>query len=102
MFKVFESLRLTKMNFLIIESSFEAIFTNAFGEKSDFIDSEIGFHTFGERDVFFAGGLLADFAVEMEMPVFMRFLIAVVVAKFVFCGCIFLNAVDDSFFFEGF
>lgn len=102
MFKVFESLRLTKMNFLIIESSLETVFTDSFGEKSDFINPEIGFHTFWKRDVFFAGGLLADFAVEMEMPVFVRFFVAIVVAQFVFCGGVFLNAVDDSFFFEGF
>ena len=82
--------------------TYEAILTNPFCEKFYFIDSEIGFHTLRERDVFFAGGLFADFAVEMEMPIFMRFLVAIVLAQFVFCGCIFLNAVDNSFFFEGF
>ena len=82
--------------------TYKAVFTDSLGEKFYFIDSEIGFHTFGERDIFFAGGLFADFAVEMEMPVFVRFFVAIVVAQFVFGGCIFLNAVDDSSFFESF
>jgi len=87
---------------LTIESSFEAVLTNAFSEKFYFIDSEIGFHTFRKGDIFFARGLFADFAVEMKMPVFVRFFVAIVVAQFVFGGCVFLDAVDDSFFFEGF
>ena len=76
----FRELQTDKSGCLTIESSFEAVLTNAFSKKFYFIDSEIGFHTFWERDVFFAGGLFADFAVEMEMPVFVRFFVAIVVA----------------------
>ena len=83
----------------LIKISFEAVLADSFGEKFDFIDSEIGFHTFWERDVFFAGGLLADLAVEMEMPVIVCFLVAVVMEQFEYCGCIFLNADENYFFF---
>lgn len=100
--KCLREFQTNKIYSLIIKSCFQALFADTFGEKSDFIDSEISLHTFWKRNIFFAGGLFADFAVEMEMPVFVRFFVAIVVAQFVFCGCIFLNTVDDSFFFEGF
>jgi hypothetical protein len=71
-------------------------------QKAYFINPELGLYIFRDRNIFFTGGLFADFTVEMKMPVFVGIFITTIVAEFVFCCCIFLNAVNDSFFFKCF
>lgn len=82
--------------------TFKTVFADSFGKESYFVNPEIGLDIFRERNIFFAGSLLAYFTVKMQMPVFVCFFITIVFAEFVFCGCIFLNAVNNSFFFKGF
>lgn len=82
--------------------TFQTVFADSFSKKSYFIDPELGLNVFGKRNIFFTGGLFADFTVEMEMPVFVGMFITAIVAEFVFCCRIFLNAVNDSLFFKCF
>lgn len=82
--------------------TFKTVFADSFGKESYFVNPEIGLDVFRERNIFFAGSLLAYFTVKMQMPVFMGFLITIIFAQFVFCGGIFLNAVNNTLFFKGF
>lgn len=90
-----------KQNATLLQT-FETVFTDPFGKESYFIDSKIGLYIFREGNIFFAGGLFADFAVEMKMPVFVGIFITPVMAKFVFGSRIFLDTVNHPFFFKGF
>lgn len=82
--------------------TFQAVFADSFCKKPYFIDPELGLNVFGKRNIFFTGGLFADFTVEMEMPVFVGMFIASIVAQLIFCCRIFLNTVNNSFFFKCF
>ena len=82
--------------------TFETIFADSFSKQSYFVNPEIGLYIFREGNIFFTGSLFAYFTVEMQMPVFMCFFITIVFTKFVFCGGVLLNAVNNSFFFKGF
>lgn len=82
--------------------TFKTVFTDSFGKQPYFVNPEIGLYVFRKGNIFFAGGLFANLTVEMQMPVFMCFFIAIIFTQFVFCGGIFLNAVNNSFFFKGF
>lgn len=82
--------------------TFQAGFANSFGKKAYFVDAKIGLHIFRKGNIFPTGGLFAYFTVKMKVPVFVCIFVAAVVAKFVPGGCIFLNAVNDSFFLERF
>ncbi len=59
-------------------------------------------NTGGKRKIFFAGGLLADLAVKMKVPVFVGMLIAAVMTKHVPGGVILLDTVHNALFFKGF
>lgn len=80
----------------------QAVFTDSFGKKPDLINPEIRIQGFRKRDFFFTGRLLTDFTVEMEVTVFVRILVAAVMAELVFRGGIFLDAVDNPFFLKCF
>ncbi len=80
--------------------TFETVLTDSFGKQSDLIDPEIRIQGFREGDFFFAGRLLADFTIEMKMPVFMGAFAAAVMAELIFRSGVFLNAVDNSFFLK--
>lgn len=59
--------------------TFETVFADSFGKKPYFINPEIGLYIFRKGNILFAGGLLAYLTIEMKMPVFMGFLITVVI-----------------------
>lgn len=80
--------------------TFKTVFTDSFGKKPYFINSEIGLNIFRKGNILFTGGLFTYFTIEMEVPVFMGFLIAIIIAQFVFCSGIFLYAVNDSLFLQ--
>jgi hypothetical protein len=82
--------------------TFHAALTDSFSKKSYFINPEIGLNIFRKRNIFFTGGLFADFTVEVKMPVFVCIFVTTVVAEFIFGSGIFLNAVDNSFFLKCF
>lgn len=82
--------------------TFQAVFADSFGKESYFIDPEIGCNIFRERNIFFAGGLFADLAVEMKMPVIVCIFVAAIMTQLVFGGGIFLNTMDNPFFLKCF
>lgn len=82
--------------------TFHTVLTDSFGKQPYFIDPEIGLKIFRKRNIFFAGGLFTDFTVEVKMPVFVCIFVTAIVAEFVSGSRVFLNAVNNSFFFECF
>ena len=86
----------------ILLQTFQTVFADSFSKKPYFINPELSLYIFRDRNIFFTGSLFADFTVEMKMPVFVGMFIASIVAELVFCCCIFLNAVNNSFFFKCF
>lgn len=80
----------------------EAIGTEAFGKKTNFIDLDVGEGGVGQLYVVAAAGLFAQAAVKVQVAVAVGIFGAFVGAQLITGSVLLLYAVYQPFFFEGF
>jgi len=73
---------------------------NTFRKQSYFINPILVTSARWNDKIFLTGRLFADLAIEVQVPIFMVFPITPIVAQHVLGGGVFLNTMDNTFFFK--